>query len=687
MKYVITLLIPFAFCIQSSAQTYVDRAYYGQKMEPLNGIIHGAGQDPGEEGGYNQPFFDGYIAEMDSGEYPMSYMVYESIDGLGKDWAIDLRKKLLPYQDQQIVLQFGVYLVNQLDRIANGSLDDDLEVWMSGLEELGLPVYVRIGYEFNGPWNNYDPTSYKAAFKYITNKLRERESIESATVWNLAVEGNTNYMLWYPGDEFVDWWSINYFSAEDVELAVSDNFLDDAHNHSRPVLIGESTPRYVGVTDGQSDWDTWFTPFFDLIATEPGIKMTGYINWQWSDQTIEPVWNNWGDARLSSNEVVAQNFRNEMDDSLYIHLADDKIFRETLGVTESVAPSVASNLRLDNVEYPQRLGWDNATDDSGIARYLIYVNNELFSFTGKNGYTFYDLKKDEGIDVAIQTIDRAGNRSALSESFEITGVGEEEEPIDTTKFEPGDNIIINSDFDEGALSWTLQNFSGGSASATFSVDTTGKLSGENAALVDITQNSGTNFHILLEQQVDLIAEAKYKVTYQARANSATNLETWIQEAGGNFFYLNETISLTEEPQSYSHTFDVEDNTSNVFLKFMMGVSGVNKIWIDSVEVAQLLPTHNESEFDEKPNSIKLYQNYPNPFNPSTEISFNLSEPGFTTLKVYNTLGMEVATLISDRKNAGLHSVSFDGGKLSSGVYFYRLTSGANILTQKMLLLK
>jgi len=88
-----------------------------------------------------------------------------------------------------------------------------------------------------------------------------------------------------------------------------------------------------------------------------------------------------------------------------------------------------------------------------------------------------------------------------------------------------------------------------------------------------------------------------------------------------------------------------------------------------------------------PVTYELNQNYPNPFNPSTQISFTLKQNGHTTLKVYDALGKEVATLMDAEASQGTHIVNFDAANLNSGVYFYQLVSGDYKETRKMMLIE
>ncbi|MBL1213472.1 MAG: T9SS type A sorting domain-containing protein [Ignavibacteriae bacterium] len=91
--------------------------------------------------------------------------------------------------------------------------------------------------------------------------------------------------------------------------------------------------------------------------------------------------------------------------------------------------------------------------------------------------------------------------------------------------------------------------------------------------------------------------------------------------------------------------------------------------------------------DKTPDSYSLYQNFPNPFNPSTTFSFGLSKSGYTELKIYNSLGEVVETLVNKELPAGNYNFNWDAGDMPSGVYFYRLNSGKLNQTKKAILIK
>lgn len=88
-----------------------------------------------------------------------------------------------------------------------------------------------------------------------------------------------------------------------------------------------------------------------------------------------------------------------------------------------------------------------------------------------------------------------------------------------------------------------------------------------------------------------------------------------------------------------------------------------------------------------PEGFRLYQNYPNPFNPTTIINYELGAKNHVSLKMYDVLGREVATLVNGAKEAGRHEVLFDASRLPSGMYFCRMKAGAFTETKKLTLIR
>ena len=132
---------------------------------------------------------------------------------------------------------------------------------------------------------------------------------------------------------------------------------------------------------------------------------------------------------------------------------------------------------------------------------------------------------------------------------------------------------------------------------------------------------------------------------------------------------------TTDPKAYSY------NDENV-------VAGKYYYRLKQIDFNGMYEYSNEIEVVvNAPDKFSLNQNYPNPFNPSTSIEFRLPKESFVTLKVYNILGVEIASLVNEQKPAGVHKINFDASGFTSGMYIYKISTGSFEQTRKMLLLK
>jgi hypothetical protein len=129
-------------------------------------------------------------------------------------------------------------------------------------------------------------------------------------------------------------------------------------------------------------------------------------------------------------------------------------------------------------------------------------------------------------------------------------------------------------------------------------------------------------------------------------------------------------------------------TDNGVYKCRVTVGG-NPVYSREITVNQVTEVQPENEIVAE--DFYLYQNYPNPFNPITKISYQLPVSSNVTLKVYDILGNEVATLVNEYKNSGTYEIDFNPASSiknpASGVYFYQLSAGDFVQTKKMILMK
>ena len=196
---------------------------------------------------------------------------------------------------------------------------------------------------------------------------------------------------------------------------------------------------------------------------------------------------------------------------------------------------------------------------------------------------------------------------------------------------------------------------------------------------------------------------QYSLFFQEGNYLLTNNDT--------LFLANDTVSIYAQFDSlyvYGSVLSKDSLPNSIFLKTLVvpqSVQGLNitnwelngyqvKIDFDSsygefeiIFSSDTIVTALTNPDNLVPDQFKLYQNYPNPFNPTTTIEFELPQTELVTLKIYNILGEEITTLISERLSAGKYKYKWDAGSLSSGVYLYKIHAGVYVEAKRMVLLR
>jgi N-acetylneuraminic acid mutarotase len=132
----------------------------------------------------------------------------------------------------------------------------------------------------------------------------------------------------------------------------------------------------------------------------------------------------------------------------------------------------------------------------------------------------------------------------------------------------------------------------------------------------------------------------------------------------------------------------EDCPDNTEIQFALDITSNDySLWSDTFSVMVVNQATNVNTIENSPRQYSLDQNYPNPFNPSTTIKYTVGSRQPVTLRVYDILCNEIATLINEEKPSGIYEVEFDGSKLTSGIYFYQLRAGNFVQTKKLILMK
>jgi len=341
-------------------------AGFNEKFEPADGkTLVIVGQDRNEMNAYVN------ISGLNTAGF-MFYTNTQQADGVTSSYDAGGGIQDFQHWDNYYsnsVMQIGLYMVGDLDNVTNGSRNANLDKLANAIAASNKPVFLRIGYEFDGPWNSYDPTKYKNAYKYIVDRFNSKGLTNVAYVWHSAAwpstYNNYAYADWYPGDSYVDWVAVSWFSDEGSATA-RNALASFATSHSKPLMIAEAAPKEkYEPSKGQTAWDNWFDPVFDWIEAN-NVKAYSYINQDWDAQSMW-VGQGWGDTRIQTNSTVESNWKSRTGGSRYLHSSTDLFdaigFTQSLpGVIEAEGYKAMSGVQLGSDDGSGVVGWIDTGD-------------------------------------------------------------------------------------------------------------------------------------------------------------------------------------------------------------------------------------------------------------------------------------------------------------------------------------
>jgi hypothetical protein len=275
-------------------------------------------------------------------------LTYTGLNGIytTDDWGDGPNNMSIQLADPDFdnsALAIGLAIIDNEELIADGTHDKYIEEMGKFFLSLGnRPVFLRIGFEFRGPWNRYEREGFIGAYKRIKDKLDEQGVTNVAYVWQSKGFGNTPEDLdsWYPGDSYVDWCGYSFFSSYKQAIMI-----EYAETKGKPVFIAEATPT---ATDWENDpegntgltkefilsnpeqaemaWQEWFVPFFETINGNPKtVKAISYINAEWRAKPrwrVNPTFKNI-DARLQLSEEISKRWLEETNKPKYLKASPD----------------------------------------------------------------------------------------------------------------------------------------------------------------------------------------------------------------------------------------------------------------------------------------------------------------------------------------------------------------------------
>ena len=382
------------------------------KFEPPDGrVIHGMGQYVAYlySDSENWQLVNEYLNAV--GEVPTAYAAYVYIDPLLDQLDTTDLTDIVTNHQYPYAMLVGLTLFDAsylttgnanipVQAILRGDFDNRIIAIADEIASLGVPVFLRPGYEFgeNNSGIHEDPDvdgqDFINMWLHIYAIFQQRNVDNVAWVWSTVNPDDFNYMEWYPGDAYVDWWGVNYFT--DGQISSSAGFNADAAAHDKPVFICESCPINGGGTTNADNWNDWFVPYFDAIRNTPNLKAFMYLHDPWD----RGPFTGWDDSRINRNATILNNYIAELQNPVYIHM-DEYLANPDLlwndGSGDTTPPGPVSNFTAAGGSGVVSLSW-TAPGDGDLAGVRVMRSTNGYPAGPDDGTLVYEGANSSATD-------------------------------------------------------------------------------------------------------------------------------------------------------------------------------------------------------------------------------------------------------------------------------------------------
>lgn len=632
--------------------TYYSTGSCQSKYEPLKGCYIGAfiAND------YN---VRGDIATFEKavGKKHSMYLNYANYgDPFPSRWVME-------YASAGAIVQIGFEPNGGLDSVKDSEY---LRNWAIAARKSGAMILLRWASEMNGPWVSWygNPQLYIEKFRLV-HDIMARYAPNVAMVWapnvilNDQLSTPDSIMSYYPGDDYVDWVGVDFYSTFVHSDGTPDK--DDPrsklgivykmYSQRKPIIICEwgATLYTKRTTTPTSTVDFAISQIDSLYRNVqsqfPAVRAICYF-----DYNATGVPSNLNDYCLTDSERVRVAYSNDISSQYF------------LTVPYRNVPYVKMfPVMLDTLSLKKIVVGGTVEVDSQVDSVVFKVDGTPISTVFSEPYkTLYDVSSmvNGRHFVSMTAYARSGFVNFDGDSITVYGGRFYPEEVvdvsDTVHFKRVGEWQLSTSQPDRHADYYYYSFRGnGSNVASWTVPIYYDGYYRVFAWWSAYSNRATN--------------APYIVSHAGQLDTVRVNQ---QKDGGQWNLLGSFYFKSYESASVSLTNDAD---------------GI--VVADAIFITFDIPADVSDRMSTGSLSFNLFQNYPNPFNPTTVIRFRLSNSCNVVLKIYDVLGREIKVLVNKRMNAGTHDVLFDGSELPSGVYFYRLDAADISLVRKMMLVR